>query len=372
MSRIGDFLDFGTDTSDDGPVSINISADEMADIRHLSQAKALIALSSTGEFTFVGGVEKPITPTNVQVKNQSAYGCSGVRPQRVGNELYFVQRSGKKLRAMAYKYDSDAYGSPDLSVLSGHICDLGVVDMAYQPEPYSVLWCAMADGSLGALTIERDQNVAAWSSHETYGDFENVCSIPSSGTDRLWCVVRRTVDGADYRSVCYMSDSIYLDSAVSGSEVSATDTWSGLDHLEGLSVGVVADGVYNGDYTVSGGSITLNRTANTVTIGLKYTMTLKPMTPELMTGEGSAAGNSMRVSEVTLRLHESIGCKVNGDNMSFVSFGDVLDEAPASFTGLKRIEKLGWGRGECDVTITSADPYPLHVLAVIYKFTVNS
>jgi hypothetical protein len=38
----------------------------------------------------------------------------------------------------------------------------------------------------------------------------------------------------------------------------ARDTISGLDHLEGLSVNVLADGVVQGPFVVAGGQVQLN------------------------------------------------------------------------------------------------------------------
>ena len=44
-----------------------------------------------------------------QVKNQSVYGCNSVRPVGIGSRLYFVQQANRKLRALAYKFETDAY-----------------------------------------------------------------------------------------------------------------------------------------------------------------------------------------------------------------------------------------------------------------------
>jgi hypothetical protein len=372
MSVIGEYINFTPGVNDSDAISIEIASDEIADIRHLGQAKALIALTTGGEYTFFGGVEKPITPTNIQVKNQSAYGCNGAKPQRIGNELYFVQSSGTKLRGMAYKYDSDAFGSPDLSVMSEHLTSGGIVDMAYQQEPDSILWMVRADGVLISVTIDRDQDVIAWARHNINGFVESVCCVPAGSRDDLYLVVKRTINGETVRHIERMNGQARTDASVKGSVETATATWAGLDHLEGETVTVLADGSLVTPQVVVGGSITIERTANTVEIGLPFTPRIKTLTPEMATGTGSAQGNSMRVSEVSLRVHETSGALINGDHIAFRRFGvGVLDQPPPVESGVFRIETLGWERGAHSITIEGIPGVPFYILSAIYKWQVN-
>lgn len=368
FSRIGNFYDFLPGSLDDDALSVTISGSEQADIVHLMQGKALVALASNGEYTFAGGVEKPITPTNIQIRNQSVYGCSSVRPQRIGNELYFVQRAGKKVRAFTYKYESDDFGAPDLSIMSEHLTGDAVVDMAYCPEPESVMWIVRSDGGMASVTIERENDVIAWCNHATDGLFESVCSVPNSTSDTLWISVNR--DGV--RSIERMASGVYLDSAVQGSSVTPVTDWSGLSHLEGKTVSVVADGSVVADVVVSGGAITLTEAASDVVIGLPYTTTIETLMQDFGTGTGSIHGNSNRVGEVSIRFLETTGCTINGSEVTFRRYDtDILDASPATFTGLHRIEKLGWDRGDVSITIEQTNPLPFHVQQVIYKFTSN-
>jgi len=368
FSRIGNFYDFLPGSLDDDALSVTISGSEQADVVHLMQGKALVALASNGEYTFAGGVEKPITPTNIQIRNQSVYGCSKVRPQRIGNELYFVQRAGRKVRAFTYKYESDDFGAPDLSIMSEHLTESGVVDMAYNPEPESVMWIVRADGGMASVTIERENDVIAWCDHNTDGLYESVCSVPNSTSDTLWVSVNR--DGV--RTIERMAAGVYLDAAVQGTSVTPETVWSGLSHLNGKTVSIVADGSIVADAVVSGGSVTLTHAASSVVIGLPYTTTIKTLMQDFGTGTGSIHGNSNRIGEVSIRFRETIGCTINGDEVTFRRLDtDILDTAPASFTGLHRMETLGWERGDVSITIAQAKPLPFHIQQIIYKFSSN-
>ena len=372
LSRVGESLNFELGTRDDDAMSFTVASDQINPVLHMAQVKVLIALTYGGEFSLTGGVEKPITPTNVQVKNQSVYGCNKVRPVRIGNELYFVQRSDRKLRAMAYKFDSDAYGSPDMSVLSEHITESGITDMAYQQEPESILYLVRADGVLATLTVDRDQDVVGWARQTTDGLFESVASIPVAGGEEVWAVVKRNIDGNDVRYVERFSAGKNTDCCITGTSGPGAATWSGLDHLEGELVDIVADGVVMQQATVAGGAITLPRNAFAVEIGLHYKTAVKTLTPEVQGSNGSMQGNSMRIGEITLRFLDTIGCTLDGQPISFRNLGeDVLDNPLEPFTGDKRVESLGWDRGTAQLLIEQDQPLPFHLLCMIMKLTFN-
>jgi hypothetical protein len=372
-SRTGEYLNFELGTKDDDALSFNLSSDQINPILHLAQINALIPLTFGGEFTFTGGVEKPITPTNIQAKNPSVYGCSRVRPVRIGNELYFVQRAGRKLRAMAYKYEADSYGSPDMSVLSEHVTKSGIVDMAYQQEPESILFLVRADGVMATMTVDRDQDVIGWARQITDGAFESVASIPTPEGDQIWALVRRTINGQNVRYLERFAAGTQVDCGINAADPAGASTWSGLGHLEGKMVDIVADGAVMQQQVVSGGAITLPRAAYAVQIGLPFKTTVKTLTPEMQSQTGSAQGNSIRIAEISVRFLETIGGKINGQPIASRHMGtNILDKAPEPFTGIHRIEDLGWTRGEDTFVLIEQDqPLPFHLLCVIKKITIN-
>jgi hypothetical protein len=371
-SITGAYLDFQQGTADDDGFSFTIASDQVNPIRYLASNRVLVALTTGGEFTVTGGVERPLAPTNAQIKTRTNYGCADVRPVRYRDTELFIQRAGRKVRRFGYDAARDDWTGPDLSVLSEHLTQGGFVDMCWQQEPDSIIWLARGDGALISVTLDAEQEVTAWAWHEEFsGLVESLATIPDATGDQVWMVARRTIGGVTQRYIERLDDSTTLDSAIVSTGASAT-VWSGLDHLEGQTVQAVTDGFYAGEFTVSGGSITLNTAATAVNIGLPFTPTLTLLDPEIQTGMGSASGNAMRTSEVTVRVNETTGCKVNGKPIAFRQLGTaVLDQPPESFSGVKRIENLGWGRGEDELEFTQAEPMPFHILSVTRKFTVN-
>ena len=398
-SRTGEYLEFTKGVDDDDGYSFTIAADEVNPIGFLASQRTLIVHTYGGEFSLQGGVEKAITPTNVRIRPESAHGSKGVRPVLVGKESVFVQRAGRKVRALGYRFDFDGYASPDLAVLAEHITEGGITGLAYQQEPDLLLWAVRADGALLSCTIDRDQSVIGWAKHYTEGAFESVATIPAGDREQTWVIVRRTVGGATVRYIEHFDETFApllaaaptgyppltqpavfgctVDCALSFDNAGGQAVFTGLGHLEGKTVAVLADGSVMPSQVVAGGQITLPRASYRTLIGLPFTSRIGLLSPEVGSGTGTAQGNSMRASEITLRFLNTIGARVldgegNEQQVPFRRFGpDVLDQAPELFTGSVRIETLGWERGRSELTILQEQPLPLHLLAAIRKFQVN-
>lgn len=91
--------------------------------------------------------------------------------------------------------------------------------------------------------------------------FESVASIPSESDDVIYVLVRREVNGETVRYVEVFDSTLNTDSAVTGSSSEGATTWTGLSHLNGKTVDVVADGSVMPQATVTDGQITLSRKA---------------------------------------------------------------------------------------------------------------
>lgn len=378
MSRLGEYYDFEIGTDAASGYNFRIDADQANPIRHLASVRSLVALTYGGEFTISGGGE-PITPTTLDIQNQSAFGSGGPAPVRIGNELLFPspaidEETGNQrdeLRALAAdRFDSQNYAAPDVSALAEHVTEGGIIDMDAQG---SLLWCVRTDGQIVTLRVDRDNDVVAASRQITDGAFESVSVIPkANGQKEVWAIVRREIDGATKRFVERFVPGLYMDAAVRGTTGVATATWSGLAHLEGKTVAVRADNVVQSEAVVSGGQITLDRPALSVDVGLPFLPLVETMTPEVQGPAGSVQGLMMRSPEVTVRVKDTVGCRVNGRDVAFRQFAaGVFDAAPEPFTGDKRVELLGFEPGRSELTITQPQPGPFHLLAVIRKFQVN-
>lgn len=373
-SKTGLFFDNTIGTDDDDAFSFTLpSTGQINPITRMAATSSLLMLTYGGEYTAAGGVEKPLVPTNPQLKPRTRWGCNNVKPILIGDELFYVTRSGKKVRAMSYAYASDSFPSPNITTLAEHLFKSGLVDMAYQQEPDSRLWTVRADGKLATLTIDRDEGVIAWSPQTTDGAYESIGCIPTLGSDEVWTSTARTINGVTKRFIERFDEDLLTDCAVVLEDAVGKMVWTGLSHLEGKSVSVKADGTFIGRFVVESGQIDIKRNAKRVEIGLGYTVTIIPLRPEMQAGDGSAQGNNMNTCQITLMLYETIGGKINGVPITQRKINDeLLDKAPTEYSGLSRLGTIGWQRGDSPIVITQDEPLPLHCLAVIRKITVNA
>jgi hypothetical protein len=400
-SRTAEYLDFTKGTNDDDSYSFTISSDEVNPIIYVTSLRNLVVHTYGGEFSVQGGVEKPITPTNVRVRPESTHGSRGVRPITVGKESVFVQRAGRKLRALGYRYEQDGYIAPDLTVLAEHItAGGGIESLAYQQEPDQTVWAGRGDGALLACTLDRDQSVVAWAEQFTDGAVESVATIPNGDREETWLIVKRTVNGATVRYIEILDDTwepmlpgaaytgyppapevnVYGYTVDCGQSFdnAGGQTVFNVPHLIGKTVDIVADGAVMPQQVVpASGNVTLTRASYRTLIGLHFRTEIGLLSPEVGTGSGSAQGNSMRTSEITMRFLDTIGAQVfDGEGVEqevpFRRFGpEILDQPPELFTGNVRIETLGWDRGKSEFSIVQDQPLPMHLLSVVRKFQVN-
>ena len=146
--------------------------------------------------------------------------------------------------------------------------------------------------TIAAFTYNKAQEITAWHHHTTDGLFEDVAVIPVSDHDQVWFIVKRTIGGATKRYIEYLADDFedqedcwFVDCGLKYDGAGAT-TFTGLDHLKGKTVSILADGAVMPDATIASGTFTLDSAASVVIAGLPYTSILEPM--DLETGKKAA------------------------------------------------------------------------------------
>lgn len=371
-SRIGDTLNFELGTNDSDAFSREVASAQVATIRHLAQGRRLMVFTSQNEMSMRGGQEKSITPTNIQKNDESTAGANQVRPVKIGNEILFVQRAGKKVRACGYRQDIDGFESPDRTVFSEHITGPGIVDMAFQQEPDALLYCVRSDGQMAVSTYDTEQEVNAWGRWITDGEVETVACIPTPTAEQVWVIVKRTINGVTKRFVEYFDSTLKTDCAITATSGSPQTVWTGLGHLEGKAVKVLADGVVQANKVVTGGQITLDRPALAIEVGLSYTPKIKMLNPEVGSAAGTSQGAAISVAEVIVRVLDTVGVEIDGQVQTFRKMGsELLDRPPEVGTGELRETALSGELYSHELEITQPEPVDFHVLAVIRKCTIN-
>ena len=218
---------------------------------------------------------------------------------------------------------------------------------------------------------------------------ESVATISGDlNEDELWIISQRWVNGAVRRFVeCFSDfdfdetapqDFKFLDSHLSYSGV-AVSSLSGLDHLEGETVSILADGATHATKVVTSGAIALTRSATKVVVGLPYASVLQTMRIEAGAGqfEGTAQAKIKRISKVTLRLFETVGAKVGPslDNLETVPFrttSGAMDLPVSTFlAGDKEVEFADDYNTDGFIFVKQEQALPLTILALYPTIVTN-
>lgn len=395
FSVVGAYDDFsrkdGPDITKETAIKLSIASDRLDLIRWITPSAALLVGTARNELSIQEQTTTQVfAADNAVSMPQTEYGSRLLEPIRIGNAVLFIQRAGRKLREMIYDYASDRYKADDLTVLSEHIVDAGVIDMDFQQEPDSILWCVLADGTLAALTYNRERGVVAWVPHVLGGPnafVETVASIsaPDGRRDDVWFVVRRTINGSTVRYVEVLedhrlaetdtADAFYGDAGITYDGAS-TKTIAGLGHLEGATVQVLADGSAHPNCVVAAGQITLNRFATKVQIGFDSPAQLQTMRADGGAQDGTAQTRAKSIGEVWARFHNTIGGLIGPtfdrlDPIPGMKPANPVGTRPALFSGDRKVEFPAEVGTDGYICVESSPMLPMTLVMLTARMEVN-
>ena len=370
-SQTGDIENFRRSSLDDASLSFTPSAGELNPVQWMQSQGSELIIGTLGDEWTITGEGKPITPTNVSYKVQSRYGSAAVAAILAGEVVAFVQRGGRRVRRIGARSDNTPWSTADMTVLSEHVAKNGIVQMAFGSNPGSILWAVTGDGKLLGMTLEVEQNVFGWSVHETDGTIESVAVVYGTDADEVWVSVlrgsARTIERLDpvvfARTFTSYSRMIYLDCAKRVELGAPSATITGLSHLNGKTVTILADGVEHPTCVVSGGSITLASAATTVIVGLPFTSELQPSRVEVQTDKGSAQGKMWRVSRVGTYVHDTRGGQVADSPTS--RYEALPYSAAGLYTGDVETVIESNARRAVDVSVKTSAPLPFNLGALM-------
>lgn len=371
LSKSADLFNFDLgDAEDDEAIEFAILSDQVNAVRAVFSGRHLQVFTSGAEWMVTGD---PLTPSAIQLKRQTRIGSPvdrSIPPRDVDGATLFVSRSGTELREFLFTDVEQAYQSNDLAVLSdGMMRD--PVDQDFNKAD-RIMYIVNGDGTLASVTVFRPEKVTAWSLLETDGSIQSVAVVGA----RVYVLVQRA---GGYRiekldGNC-LTDAASIQSVGGGSPKAV---WTGLGHLEGLQVDIVADGIVRDPLTVSGGSLTLEQPASELQAGLRYAHIIEPLPAYQPGGSGVTQGAAVRLVKATFRLLKTAALSVDTGQglrpLPFKIFGPgALDSPITPMTGDKTVRALGWTRGEPVPLwrIEQHDPLPCTVLSVLTEVSSN-
>src|SRR5882724_9795890 len=275
-----------------------------------------------------GSPGSPLSATSLVANPQAYNGSSSLPPIVATSDILYVQAKQSIVRNLVYNFYTNVYTGTDISILSNHLFyGFTLVQWAWAEEPFKLAWAVRNDGQLVCLTFLKDLEIVAWTHSDTQGAFIGVASITEASSignvDAVYHVVKRTVQDQTvnyierFVELTYPNDyksSWQVDAGI-GYNGSAATTFSGAQHLGGMVVTGLADGVVinftmptSGTFIFGGGGtagLTNIANASIVTVGLSFLPQLGTLPLDL--GEPTVQGKRKKVSAVTVRCRNALG-----------------------------------------------------------------
>ena len=330
MTQTGVFYNFATSTPlrDDDAIIATLAARRINEIRHIIPLSDLVILTSGAEFRVKGAGDAAFTPSTINIKPQSYYGSTALRPI-VAGDLALYMAPGNFIRELSYEFATDKFTGRDITVLARHLLDYNqIVDWSFAPSPYDLIWLVRDDGTALVLTYQNEQEVYAWTRATTQGDFKSVAVVRELDKDIPYFLVRRTINGTvkqfverlDEREFADLQDAFCVDAGLS---LDLPITITNMTAANPVVVTAPAHGLSNGD-TVDISDVLERSNSNT----------RREVASADYTGTGFTVANA---TTNTFELYLN-GSEYDGSGFAVYSSGGAARKAVTTLSGLSHLE----------------------------------
>lgn len=395
-SVAGDFLNHQTFTSA-GTVAADVAFRRRLAVEDpplwVLPDRQLIAAGTAAKELSIGAInaQAAVSSDNIKAEPQTYYGSEKVWPIQHGSETVFVERGGRRLRSMNFDFSQDRYAAVDLTAAARHVTASGIRQLAFQRWPFLMAHAVRDDGQIVVHPLSR-ADVKGFARTVLGGGARAVSGVAVVGedgrTDDLWLLVERETPAGTAREIWKQStwrelgddqrEAFFVDGGARASATAGQTHFSGLTHLAGQAVAVLAGGgVIPNMRVADDGTLDLPASAvpqapYTLVVGLAYTATAVLLRPAPQNASGALQGLVQRVVSAVIRVLETVGLKVGGNVGEAFDLIDrpsnaAMDAPIPLFTG-DRIAEV-----ECDfddkgqLRFVSADPVPAIVAMASLK-----
>lgn len=401
MSQSGAYFNFNitNPVQADNAISGSLAFGQLNTIQSMVAMPAgLLMLTDRAVWLISGGggsvASDAVTPSNISANPHSYIGASAVPPIVSNFDVLYVQSKGSIVRDVAYNIYSNVFTGTDISVLSSHLFyGYEILEWAWAEEPFKIVWAIRNDGTVLSLTYMKEQELIGWAHSVTQGSFVSVATTIEAtdfgNVDAVYFIVERTIENQTVQYIERMAERLFpngaedawcVDSGLQYDGAPAT-SFSGAEHLGGLTVTGLADGAVITPFVMSlAGTFTLAVAASKVTVGLAFTPKLKTLALDVNAGDGTVQGREKKISQVTVRVQETLGLTIGSEEstvviMSDLEIGNVGSSTNEVVTNLvtgdaQQIIDPAWTT-QGQYYIEQPNPWPATILGVIPEVTIG-
>ncbi len=327
------------------------------------------------------------TANNISFQLVNRQGSAPVQSSMVGGGCVFAQLYARRVGQVGWQGIYNPWIPPDdLTFFADHIFQTQpIVQWDHADNPETMIYFLRNDGTIAALLMDDAHKVRGWWQLTTGGTINSVAVITGSDRDVLFMSVTRNSNNTiemlaspDWYDTTKQNDgeetAVFLDAATV--QTGAATTVTGLSYLNGLTVGIVGDGAWQGTATVSGGSITLPTAVTRVAIaGVQYTATMQSMPIEGQ--KGSLFVTFFKATtKIYLRLLRAFSIQVGQDSSTLTTpvlpGVTVANVDPASFTGDLPVRVRQASRSPAYVLVEHTIGLPCEINAIQVESTMGT
>ncbi len=350
-------------------------------IKFILPLRTLYVLTSGG--AFVSTVSGAMNASNVNFNQEAYRGSSDVPPLLLDKNGIYVPLGQQTINSLAYDFAADGFKDDNLLEYAQHLTENHtVVNLDFLRSPIDLIFATLSGGSFITCTYIPNAGFRAWTRHDTQGIVISTTSYTNdNGQDELWAVVERTLGNGERRRYIEVledirplrgeptaENSFYVDCGLSAHFDAPVSTITGLEHLEGLEVAILADFNVQFPKTVQNGAVELDNPAQHVHVGLAYeaylrTLDLEPQNVPTLRGTRRRAYKAQIEVERTRDLSYSM----NGGAVHDVVFttGATLGLPPQPYSGDIQINSKAATTKGSYLELRSRYPLPCTINSIV-------
>ena len=379
-SKSGQFFNFDVgDAEDNDALDLTANVGEIFSIRHLVSNRDLQVFTTGAELFVQAASDKPVTPANAQIKRQTPFGSSFVRPTVFDGATLFIQKTGSALREFLFTDSEAAYTSVAVSGLAPHLIldpvqQTSIKGALNRSESYAFL--INNDGTIAVFYSVRGDQKAGWSLWNTQGLWHSICAVH----ERLFVVCARD-DGSG-------TTKLFLEEFQDDMPMDFCNTFSGSasvfgslgSHFANNAVVKATNGNdFLGEFTVASAEIDASSVKSGLSqafIGYSFTPTLKTLPIDAQIQGGPITGEPRQIPKVILDLNSTLAVSVQGPSTTSTARDLVIRNTTdtvsgglmerSAVTGKEEFRLLGYSR-DPRVIVSQSFPLDLQINGMIVE-----
>jgi hypothetical protein len=356
-------FDFGDSTKESDAFSFRLGVRQ--EIRWMAAYQRVLVMGTeTGEY-IISSESGAISPVDIDARFESNFGSAARPAALIGGQALYASRDRRKLRAMNFAQQRQAWESQDVTLRAEHVTAKQIDEFAFVRDPESQLVVLLDDGRLVSATYLPETGVVAWWTVESELHVQSI-AVTEGDSSRLWLIDDNHnlhfLTFADVAGDCYADGWV---ERVIQEDQSLVD----LEHLAGESVYAIPTVLSGGAMPLpflvdieEDGTVVLPQSAgdpgDTILVGLGTSAAFETLPPEAGGLRGSSQNAKKQWASVKLRLNDSALPTVNGETPP----SRLVTPATGRMTGDAVVNSLGSGDGHLHVV--QALPLRTEVLAI--------